>query len=71
MSIRTAEVVGGGLAGLTAATALAQRGWSVRLHEREDDVRALGAGIYVWGNGLSTLQSLGLYEEASEGARDC
>ncbi|MFI0409298.1 FAD-dependent oxidoreductase [Actinomadura sp. 3N508] len=65
---RTAEVIGAGLAGLTAATALAQRGWSVRLHEREPEIRAIGAGIYVWGNGLATLEALGLYEEAAAGA---
>ncbi|WP_307801119.1 FAD-dependent oxidoreductase [Actinomadura violacea] len=65
---KTAEVIGAGLAGLTAATALAQRGWTVRLHERDSDIRAIGAGIYVWGNGLATLEALGLYEEAARGA---
>lgn len=65
---RTAEVIGAGLAGLTAATALAQRGWSVRLHEREPEIRAIGAGIYVWGNGLATLEALGLDGEATAGA---
>lgn len=68
LSTGTAEVIGAGLAGLTAATALAQRGWTVRLHEREDAVRAIGAGIYVWGNGLATLEALGLYDEAARGA---
>ncbi|TMJ35055.1 MAG: FAD-binding protein, partial [Alphaproteobacteria bacterium] len=28
-----AEIAGAGFAGLTAAIALAQRGWSVRVHE--------------------------------------
>ncbi|TDD76825.1 FAD-dependent oxidoreductase [Actinomadura rubrisoli] len=65
---KTAEVIGAGLAGLTAATALAQRGWTVRLHERETEIRAIGAGIYVWGNGLATLEALGLYERAADGA---
>ncbi|MEU9023096.1 FAD-dependent monooxygenase [Actinomadura sp. NPDC048394] len=65
---KTAEVIGAGLAGLTAAIALAQRGWTVRLHERDSDIRAIGAGIYVWGNGLATLEALGLYEEAARGA---
>ncbi|WP_033323866.1 FAD-dependent oxidoreductase [Actinomadura atramentaria] len=65
---RTAEVIGAGLAGLTAATALAQRGWSVRLHERDTEIRAIGAGIYVWGNGLATLEALGLYGQAAIGA---
>ncbi|WP_300681923.1 NAD(P)/FAD-dependent oxidoreductase [Nocardioides sp.] len=66
-SSRTAEIVGAGLAGLTAATALAQRGWTVRLHERDSEIRAIGAGIYVWGNGLATLEALGL-DAAMEGA---
>ena len=29
-----ATVIGGGIGGLTAATALARRGWTVRWHER-------------------------------------
>lgn len=65
---RTAEVVGAGIGGLTAATALAQRGWKVRLHERDNEIRAIGAGIYVWGNGLATLDALGLYDAAVVGA---
>ena len=31
-----AEIAGGGIAGLVAAAALAQRGWTVRVHERAD-----------------------------------
>ncbi|WP_306320184.1 MULTISPECIES: FAD-dependent monooxygenase [unclassified Streptomyces] len=65
---RRAEIVGGGISGLTAATALAQRGWSVRLHERNERIRAFGAGIYVWGNGLRALRALGRYEQAVAGA---
>ena len=34
-----AEIAGGGIAGLVAAAALAQRGWSVRVHERADTAR--------------------------------
>lgn len=55
-----AEVAGAGFAGLTVAIALAQRGWSVRLHERTDGARADGAGIFLWENGLRTLRALGL-----------
>jgi ribulose 1,5-bisphosphate synthetase/thiazole synthase len=40
-----AEIVGAGIGGLTTAAALAQRGWSVRVHERAPDLRAFGAGI--------------------------
>ena len=61
---RTAEVVGAGFAGLAAACALAQRGWSVRVHERADELRTTGAGIYVYENGLRVLETLGAYAEA-------
>jgi 2-polyprenyl-6-methoxyphenol hydroxylase-like FAD-dependent oxidoreductase len=65
-----AEIVGGGIGGLTAAAALAQRGWRVRVHERAQDLRAFGAGIYIWGNGLRVLQAVGAYDEAVVGAHE-
>jgi len=58
-----AEIVGGGFAGLTAACALAQRGWRVRVHERADRLRTAGAGINVYENGLRVLQAVGAAEE--------
>ena len=65
-----AEIVGGGFAGLTAACALAQRGWQVRLHERAERLRTAGAGINVYDNGLRVLEALGAYEETiRDGAR--
>ena len=42
-----AEIAGAGFAGLVAAIALSDRGWTVRLHERASELRALGAGIFV------------------------
>jgi 2-polyprenyl-6-methoxyphenol hydroxylase-like FAD-dependent oxidoreductase len=42
-----AIVAGGGFGGLTAATALAQRGWSVTIYERQPELRASGSGIYI------------------------
>jgi len=56
---RHAEISGGGFAGLTAATALAQMGWSVRLHERARELRAEGAGIALWNNSLQVLDQIG------------
>ena len=58
-----AEIVGGGFAGLTAACALAQRGWRVRVHERADRLRTAGAGINVYENGVRVLQAVGAAEE--------
>jgi 2-methyl-3-hydroxypyridine 5-carboxylic acid dioxygenase len=58
-SRRRAEISGGGFAGLTAATALAQRGWKVRVHERARELRAEGAGIVLWNNSLQVLDAIG------------
>jgi 2-polyprenyl-6-methoxyphenol hydroxylase-like FAD-dependent oxidoreductase len=57
-------VAGGGIAGLTVATALARKGWAVRVHERDSELRELGAGIAVWQNGLIALDMIGALEAA-------
>ena len=68
MTKRHVEIIGAGFAGLTAACAFAQRGWSVRVHERADRLRATGAGIYIYENGLRVLEAVGAYEAAVRGA---
>lgn len=70
MTKRHAEIAGAGIAGLTLAAALAQRGWSVRVHERSSNLRTFGAGIYIWSNGLRVLKAVGAYEEAIVGAHE-
>lgn len=65
---RRAEIAGAGIGGLTAAAALAQRGWSVTVHERAPNLRTFGAGIYIWSNGLRVLKAIGAYEQATVGA---
>lgn len=55
---RHAEVAGAGFAGLTAATALARRGWSVTLHEKGEELRAFGAGILLWNNSLQVMKAI-------------
>jgi len=65
---RHAEIVGAGIAGLSTAAALARSGWSVRVHERGPEVRAVGAGIYVYENGLRVLETLGAVDDAIAGA---
>ena len=67
---RHAEIAGAGLAGLTLATALARRGWSVRVHERGAELREIGAGIYLWENALRALEDIGVYDAvAARGER--
>ena len=68
MRKRHAEIAGAGFGGLTAACALAQRGWSVRVHERADCLRTTGAGIYIYENGLRVLEAVGAYDAAVTGA---
>jgi 2-polyprenyl-6-methoxyphenol hydroxylase-like FAD-dependent oxidoreductase len=64
MVTRHAEIAGAGLSGLMAATRLAQLGWSVRLHERSSELRMFGAGIWLWENGLQSLQAAGALDTA-------
>jgi len=40
-----AEIVGAGFGGLVAAIALAERGWTARVHERRESLRGEGYGI--------------------------
>lgn len=54
------EIAGAGFAGLTAGLLLAQRGWSVRIHERASAVREVGAGIFLHHNGLCVLEEAGV-----------
>ena len=65
---RHAEISSGGFAGLTTATALAQRGWSVRVHERREKLQEEGAGIVLWQNSLKVLDALGVTEILNSGS---
>jgi 2-polyprenyl-6-methoxyphenol hydroxylase-like FAD-dependent oxidoreductase len=66
---RHAEIAGAGLGGLATAIALAQTGWSVRIHERSDSLRMFGAGIWLWENGLLSLDALGVEQAATKRAK--
>ena len=56
----TAVVVGGGIGGLAAATALAQRGVAVTLVEQAPQIGEVGAGLQISPNGLAVLRALGI-----------
>lgn len=68
--LRHAEIAGAGFAGLVAAVALADRGWTVRVHERAETLRAFGAGIFIWENGLRVLKAIGAYDDVVAGSHD-
>lgn len=59
---RRAEVAGGGIGGLAVAALLARDGWRVRVHERGDQIREIGAGIYIKNNSIEVLDKLGVFE---------
>lgn len=59
---RKAEVAGGGIGGLAVAALLARDGWRVRVHERGDQIREIGAGIYIKNNSIEVLEKLGVFD---------
>ena len=60
MSRRQAAIVGAGIGGLTAALALATRGWAVTVLERRTGFAEAGAGIQLSPNASHVLIGLGL-----------
>jgi len=53
-------VLGAGIAGLTAALALVQRGFAVTVLEQADAIREVGAGLQISPNAAVVLRRLGL-----------
>ncbi|MEQ9122953.1 MAG: NAD(P)/FAD-dependent oxidoreductase, partial [Alphaproteobacteria bacterium] len=45
-----------------------RRGWRVRVHEQDADLRVLGAGIYIWENGLKVLEALDVLDATIDDA---
>jgi len=58
--MRTAVVVGAGVAGLAAAGALARAGWRVTLIERGERLRGTGGAQILHPNGVAALRALDL-----------
>ena len=56
--MRTALVVGAGMAGLATAGALSRAGWQVTLLERGERVAAPPTALVLWGNGRRALDAL-------------
>ncbi|WP_369211401.1 FAD-dependent monooxygenase [Streptomyces flavofungini] len=61
--VRSALIVGAGIAGLTAASALARRGWLVEVAEAKAEGTTVGWGLSLTGPSLRALDQLGLAEQ--------
>ena len=59
-------IIGAGIAGLAAATALGRRGKTVRVVEQAPLIREVGAGLQITPNGMRVLNALGLGAEAAK-----
>lgn len=59
-------IIGAGVAGLTAACALAQRGYEVTVLERAGALREVGAGLQISPNAVRVLDALGLWGRFQE-----
>jgi salicylate hydroxylase len=57
---RTVAIVGGGIGGLTAALALRQAGFAVKVYEQARDLAEVGAGLQLSPNAVRVLDRLGL-----------
>lgn len=55
------SIIGAGIAGLTVATALAQRGARVTVLEQADALREVGAGLQISPNAIRVFDALGLW----------
>ncbi len=62
------SVIGGGIAGMAAALACAQRGARVTLFEQADALAEVGAGLQISPNAVAVLSALGLRESAADKA---
>ncbi|WP_297299664.1 FAD-dependent monooxygenase [uncultured Methylovirgula sp.] len=61
-----ALIAGAGVGGLTAAIALARRGWRITLLERRDGHEDIGAGLQLAPNASAILRDLGLLPKLIE-----
>jgi 2-polyprenyl-6-methoxyphenol hydroxylase-like FAD-dependent oxidoreductase len=63
---RTALIVGAGIGGLSAAIALRNRGWHVRVFEQAPSARELGFGLALAPNAMAALAGLGIADVVKE-----
>ena len=57
------EIIGAGFGGLVTAIGLADRGWTVRVHERRSLLGAEGYGIAIQDNMAHVFSALGILDD--------
>ncbi|GEB33595.1 FAD-dependent monooxygenase [Brevibacillus parabrevis] len=63
---RKAMIIGAGVGGMSAAIALKQAGWQVRLYEQAREQKGIGAGIVLAANAMKALDKLGAGQRVRE-----
>jgi len=56
-------IIGAGIGGLTVAIALAQKGIQVKIYERANEIKEVGAGVWIAPNGMKIFEKLGIAQE--------
>jgi 2-polyprenyl-6-methoxyphenol hydroxylase-like FAD-dependent oxidoreductase len=63
---KSAIIVGGGIAGLSAGIALRKSGYEVTLFEQAPSLEPIGAALSIWGNAMAGLDWLGCGDAVRE-----
>lgn len=56
-------IIGAGIGGLTTAIALAQKGIQVKIYERANEIKEVGAGVWIAPNGMKIFEKLGIAQK--------
>ncbi len=69
--MKTIDIIGAGIGGLTLAIALKQKGLQVRVFEQAPGLKAVGAGINLACNAMQVYKHLGLRQKIERAGHLC